>query len=104
MGAAAGALAAVESVTGHRPETCPWRAYSDPEVVQVLRAHGLYEDHQFFQASPDPPAWLAEAVYFYRAMLDRVRSAVRRKMKEDAERERGARPGPGWVEEGGGRG
>jgi hypothetical protein len=105
MGAAAGALAAVESVTGVRPATCPWHAYSDPDVVAVLRGHRLNETHQFFSSfGDDPPAWLADAVDYYGGLLERVRAAVRRKRQEEAERQRAGGVPSGWVEEGGGRG
>jgi hypothetical protein len=105
-GAATGALAAVESATGVRPETCPWNAYSDPDVVEVLQAHRLNEKHQFFSAFPDndPPDWLCRAVDIYEAFLDRVRSGVIRKRREDAEKRAASATPAGWVEEGGGRG
>lgn len=103
MGAAAGAIAAVESVTGVRPVTCPWRAYFERDVVEVLHAHRLDEKHQFYAAyGGDPPAWLATAVDLYGALLERVRSVVRRQRREAAERARAQQAPDGWESEGGG--
>lgn len=103
-GAAAGAIAAIASVTGTRPETCPWRAYGDADVQEVLAAHRRDEKHQLYQAYPDfdPPAWLVDAVEYYDTALDRVRASVKKSARIEAEK-RASRAPAGWVEDGGGR-
>lgn len=50
-------------VCGARPDTCPWRAYSDPLVVDVLRVNRWFESGQVsLRAGHDPPYVLIEGL------------------------------------------
>lgn len=98
-----GALALVERVTGVRPDGCPWRAYYDPESVQVIRAFAWLDRHQVREFwGDDPPAWMVEALDRYRAMLEAVRFDVLEQDRKDRSRSSSPTP-PGWVMEDGGR-
>ena len=79
-------------MTGERPDTCPWRAFQEPLVADVLRAYGLFESGQMaLWLGADPPAVLVEAVVFYHASVNRVRADrdERERKKRDLKRKTG---------------
>lgn len=69
----------IERVTGFRPAECPWRAFEDPIVSEVLDAYRWFESGQLaIQLGNDPPAILVEAIGVYHGALNRVWSHDRR--------------------------
>lgn len=71
----------VETFTGTRAHTCPWRAFSDPLVVATLHAYAFHESGQLaFALGADPPHVMIEAIECYHSALNRVRA------KQDADR------------------
>ena len=75
--AAVAGLAAVRSVVGVEPPTCPWRAFGDPRVREVLRCFRWYEKGQVREAwGDDPPAWLVQALDIFARALDTARADI----------------------------
>ena len=69
--------ALVEKVTGGESPGCPWRAFYEPQVGAVLRAHDWFEKGQASTWwGPDPERWLIDGVHVYQSALDRVRADV----------------------------
>lgn len=65
---------AVEGWTGERPITCPWRAFYDPLVRDVLQVYPFYSSGQLAVIlGPDPPLRIVEAVAYYSDKLERIR-------------------------------
>lgn len=54
----------MEKLTGHRPETCPWRAMYDPLVADI---HGIValKDYGDAALGDDPPALHLDALRVY---------------------------------------
>lgn len=65
-------MAGVETWTGDRPLSCPWRAFYDPFVKRVLRAHWWAEQGQLTVREPDPSYRLLEGVEHYARALAAV--------------------------------
>lgn len=89
-------LDVIERVCGARPEGCPWRAFADPVVQDVLAlspALGGGDEPSFLDAvmEPDPPALLVDSLLFYRHSLNAVWAEDKRIAREKADRERAAR-------------
>lgn len=56
-------LDVIQSVTGHRPPTCPWRALSDPLVAKTLNLSiGADNNYAMAKLGPNPPAVLLDAL------------------------------------------
>ena len=73
-----GELDLVEQVTGCRPKGCPWRAFWDEDVGQVIRVHPLYRKGQASLAiGPHSPAWLVDALRIYDTAFDAALESVR---------------------------
>jgi len=92
-------LAVVESVTGERPSTCPWAAFLDPDVADVVRAYDWHESGQCAEWwGPEPEWWIVEGVRVYHRALGRVRADA---IKIEGERKKRAAPRlpPGAVVE-----
>jgi len=78
-----GELGAVKRVMGLAPDTCPWNAFADPEVGEVLRGYDFSEPGQLAFYAGDDPSWrLVEGIQHYhravriaRADVDKVRKA-----------------------------
>lgn len=61
-----GANGAIESITGVRPAGCPWRAFYDPLVGEVMQIATLAERGIAMAAlGNDPPAILIDALALY---------------------------------------
>lgn len=85
------ALGAIESVVGVRPSTCPWRAFYDPLVVEVLDVCTLAE--KSLGASylgADPPAVLVDAVALYLRCRDAALAHNLEQQRKKSEAERAA--------------
>jgi len=60
---------------GERPSTCPWAAFRDPDVGEVLRAYDWYESGQCAEWwGPDPEWWLVDGVRYFHRALGRARA------------------------------
>jgi hypothetical protein len=69
---------------GHRPPTCPWRAYYDPLVREVMSLAWAIEGGNLPAViGDDTPAILVEAIGVYR-MAVMSTSAEERRLREEA--------------------
>lgn len=80
---------------GDEPPACPWWAFHDPDVCEVLNAHDFWGDLSQWWGD-DPPYWLVRGVGHFRKVLNLVEADA---LKELAKRERDRR-----ASEGGGGG
>ena len=63
-------LDAVNVTMGIKPPSCPWRAFSDREAGEILRAHDWYAKKQLRDWVGDDPPWrLLEGVHHYAGAL-----------------------------------
>lgn len=69
---ASAVLSGIESWTGDRPETCPWRALSDPLVQWVVSAYSAFKRGVFASYAPEPTHRQMEGVIYYDRALDAV--------------------------------
>lgn len=58
---------------GVKLTTCPWAAFRDPDVIDVLRAHDWHPNCSEYWG-PDPEWWAVEGVTHYHAELARARA------------------------------
>ena len=85
---------AIEEVTGSKISECPWRAFFDPDVADVLRAYDFWESGQCGEYwGSDPEFWLVEAVRAYHTALERCRADVRKVERERREQQNKAKAG-----------
>ncbi len=83
-------LAGIERATGGRPDGCPWRAFEDPFVGEVLRAYRHWKAGQLALVwGAAPPAALMRGLEVYDAALNAVQAHDIReeRKKRDAQRE-----------------
>lgn len=67
-------FASIRNWTGERPITCPWRAFYDPLVRDVLSIYPFFSSGQLaIILGNDPPLYLIEAVSYYHDKLERIR-------------------------------
>lgn len=60
----------IERVVGYRPPTCPWRAYYDPLVREVMSVSWAIENGNLPAiVTEDTPAVLVDAIGIYRMAL-----------------------------------
>lgn len=79
----------IENVTGSAPPTCPWQAFRDPVVHDVLAAFGWYSNGQVTaMLGADPPAHLIDGLRVYDAAINATRAD-----RMDRESEKRARSG-----------
>jgi len=85
-------LDVIERVTGHAPPTCPWRAYSDPFVAEVM-SHTWAVEHGNLGVTlgEDPPAVLVDGIRAYRMALLSTQAEDRRIARDEAEQKRRSR-------------
>ena len=70
-------LAVVRAVCGTAPQTCPWAAFREPRVQEVMRAYRWSEKGQAREAWGDsPPAWLKRGVEVFSAALEAAKADV----------------------------
>ena len=75
---------AMERITGHRPVSCPWRAYYDPLVREVMALSWAVDDGNLAAATgDDPPAILLDAVGMYRQSMSATLAEDRRLAEEE---------------------
>lgn len=75
---------AIERITGHRPVSCPWRAYYDPLVREVMSVSWAAEAGNLAAAlGEDPPAVLVDALGVYRSALAATLAEDRRLAEEE---------------------
>jgi hypothetical protein len=87
-------LDVIKRVTGNKPPTCPWRAYHDPLVFEVMELAWAFDPPNLAAAlPPDPPAILVDAIRTYRMALLSTQADDMRSRREKAERERASRKG-----------
>lgn len=81
-----------EAATGARPHGCPWSAFRDPFVIEVVRAHAWREDGQLEVRYPrGVPARVVRGLEIYRVALNTVRSNDAREDRKRREEEARAR-------------
>jgi hypothetical protein len=85
-------LDVIRRVTGHKPHTCPWRAYYDPLVIEVMRYVWACDPPNLDAVLPEnAPGILVEGIAVYRMALQATLSEDAKLRREKAERERAAR-------------
>jgi hypothetical protein len=85
-------LDVIRRVTGSRPHTCPWRAYSDPLVAEVMRYVWACDPPNLSAVlSESDPEILHEGIATYRMALLATLGEDAKLRREQAERERAAR-------------
>lgn len=69
-------LLTIEKSAGARPETCPWRAFYDEDIAEILRAYSWFESGQVaLYAGDDPPSVLVEALAYFHQCLGQAKTA-----------------------------
>lgn len=67
------ALSSIEKVAGARPDTCPWRAYDDPVISDVLRAYKWLEAGELCMwLGEDPPNHIIEGLDHYKTVSNLI--------------------------------
>lgn len=80
---------AMEAVTSHRPVKCPWRAYYDPIVREVIAVSWSVEGGNLGAVlGADPPAILVDAIGVYRTALESTLHDERKKRDQIREAQR----------------
>ena len=65
---------AIKSYSGESPDTCPWHAFSDKLVIDILNGYAFYESGQLSEYwGNDPPYIMVEAMREYHMALERVK-------------------------------
>ena len=60
----------IEGVAHSRPPTCPWRAFREPLVHEVLELSAAFDPPNLGAVlGQDPPALLVDAVLHYQSAL-----------------------------------
>ena len=85
-------FAGVEAATGTKGSACPWRAFRDPFVAEVLRAYRWWKAGQLAALWPRPPLALVRGLEVYDSALNSVqahdiREERKRRERENRERE-----------------
>lgn len=73
-----GVFDTVEQWTGHRPASCPWRAFSHPLVRQVIDAWPYFERNSLSIWAPEPSHRLVLGLRLFAAARDRIASEQHR--------------------------
>lgn len=81
-------LGIVERVAGHRPPTCPWRAFYEPIVREVLSVSWAVGGDLGGALGADPDAKLVEALGVYTRAKRATEADEQRIAAEKLERER----------------
>ena len=73
------ALRRLEEITGTRPETCPWQAFTDPEVAAVLDLWRVAQTgsgaHLASVLQLNPPHYVWDGLQLYAHAVAKVRDA-----------------------------
>lgn len=87
-----GYLRTIETVTGHQPATCPWRAFYDPIVREVIAvAWAITDGNLPAVIGTDPPYQLTQAIGVYKRALDATRADEERLQAIERRSEHAAR-------------
>jgi hypothetical protein len=79
----------VENWTGDRPLSCPWRAFYDPFVKDILTLYPFYLSGQLsLVIGQDPPLYLLQGLAYYHTKIETIRGK-----QMEAEREKSKRNG-----------
>jgi hypothetical protein len=71
----AGFKAEIREITGHAPETCPWRVFYDPLVAHVIGIMNLSSEGLGAAAlGEDPPGILLDGLRVYIAARNATRA------------------------------
>ena len=82
-------LRSCEAASGERPTACPWRAFADPYVSAVIRAHRWWKVGELTTRYGDRvPERIAWGVEVYDAALNAVQVHDMREDREQREMER----------------
>lgn len=79
----------IEKSTGNRPATCPWWAFRDPDVSEVLKAYDCIAGDEGSDEllrqwwGPDPEWWLVAGLNHYKRVLSRVLAESYRLAREN---------------------
>lgn len=91
----------IEDYTGSRPLSCPWFAFQNLFVQDVVHVRPLLESGQaHLMLGDDPPALLVDAIAEYEATLNAVQAKLWRKERARAEAERKKREQQSAVKRG----
>ena len=82
-----GELDGLAHVMGERLDGCPWFAFRDPDVAEVLRAHDWFPSCSEWWG-PAPEWWIVEGVRHYHRALSRARADA---IKVETQRRRSRR-------------
>ena len=83
-----GIRSAMLDMTGAYVPGCPWRAFRNPIVGEVMRAVQFYESGNLAFAIPDPSARLVEGIRVWNQAYNRMHARQLELERENAERER----------------
>lgn len=87
-----GYIKTIEHVTGHAPPTCPWRAFSEPIVAEVLSyAWAVPEGNLEAATGPDSDHKLMQAMGVYQRAKNAAAAEERRMLHEEAEAKKRAK-------------
>lgn len=79
-----GVLDVIENVTGARPPSCPWSAFRDPLVQDVVSAYRFFESGQLsITVGDDPPPRIVEGVAHYHAAVQHIQMDDMRRQREE---------------------
>jgi hypothetical protein len=85
-------LDVIQRVTGIKPHTCPWRAYSDPLVTEVMEYVWACDPPNLAAVLPtDAPGILVDGIRAYRMALLATLGEDAKLRRERSEQERAAR-------------
>jgi len=87
-----GYLTTIETVTGQAPSTCPWRAFYEPVVREVIGVAWAIEDGNLPAViGTDPPYALTQALGVYHRALKATQADEMRLQRAEREAEHRAR-------------
>jgi hypothetical protein len=79
----------IEHITGHAPSTCPWRAFSDPLVREVMGCEWASGDGNLSAViGTDPPFQLAAALGIFERSMKATQADERKIKADEAEAKR----------------
>lgn len=65
----------LKTLTGYAPDTCPWTAFANPVVADIINAHRWYDTGQVnLFLGNDPPAHLVAGLELYVSALQSTRA------------------------------
>ncbi len=81
----------IAELVGSEPPTCPWRAFYDPLVMEVIPLSSYFENGNLaVKVGKDPPAVLLEALETYSVAKDSMVAHIKIKRHQRMEAQRRA--------------